>query len=42
MTDKEEVEVIKKAILDYYHEGHAKHDLDTMKIFYMMSGSCSI
>lgn len=43
MTDKEEVEVIKKAILDYYHEGHAKHDYryyenilhDEWKLFYL-------
>ena len=26
MTDSEEVNKIKKAIMDHYHEGHAKHD----------------
>jgi hypothetical protein len=26
MTDSEEVNEIKKAIMDHYHEGHAKHD----------------
>ena len=26
MSDSEEVNKIKKAIMDHYHEGHAKHD----------------
>jgi hypothetical protein len=43
MTNKEEVEEIKKAIMDFYHEGHAKHDYsyyegifhDEWKLFYL-------
>jgi hypothetical protein len=26
MTDSEEVNKIKKVIMNHYHEGHAKHD----------------
>ncbi len=26
MSTNQEIEEIKKAIMDHYHEGHAKHD----------------
>jgi hypothetical protein len=43
MTKNPEVQAIKKAIMDYYHEGHAKHDFsyykeifhDEWKLFYL-------